>query len=183
MDTGSEYGLGSYVEVRFERTDPGSEWKLGSVRRFYVWNFMFDSEGNVTLGRLVLGSGYRDLRSCWHPPTRRLEVWCLEVCGQRPGETAVVITSRKQTSGPAIAGKRRDTEEKTGFASRNASATHFSSCCFFLHASQADSKTFFRLTVSYFQGSFLFFFFFFFFFFFLFFGSRSLSAIISIFHS
>lgn len=99
MDIGSEYGLGSEVEVRFERTVPGSEWKLGSVRRFYVWNFMFDSEGIVTLGRLVLGSGYRNLRSCWHPPTRRLEAWCLEGCGQRPGETAVVITSRKQDVG------------------------------------------------------------------------------------
>lgn len=60
---------------------------------------MFDSEGIVTLGRLVLGSGYRNLRSCWHPPTRRLEAWCLEGCGQRPGETAVVITSRKQDVG------------------------------------------------------------------------------------
>jgi hypothetical protein len=86
----------------------------------------FDSEGNVTFGRLVLGSGDRDLRSCWHPPTRWLEAWCLEGCGPGPGETAVVFTSRKRMSGPAIAGKRRrDREEKTGFASRNASATHF----------------------------------------------------------
>ncbi len=29
--------LGSEVKVRFERTVPGSEWKLGSVRRFYVF--------------------------------------------------------------------------------------------------------------------------------------------------
>lgn len=157
MDLGSEYGLGSEVKVRFERTVPGSEWKLGSVRRFYVFELMFHSGGNVTFGRLLLGSGDRNLRSCWHPPIRRLEAWCLEGCGARPGETAVVFTSRKQMSGPAIAGKRRDPEEKTGFASRNASATRFFSCCFFLHASQADSKTFFRLTVSYFQRSFLFF--------------------------
>ncbi len=134
------------MEVRFSKT-------------VLCFALMSDPEGNVTFGRLVIGSEDRDLRSWWHPLTRRLEAWCLEGCGQRPGETAVVFTSRKQTSGPAIAAKRRDSEEKTGFASRNASATQFFFCCFFLHASQADCKTFFRLTVSYFQRSCLFFFF------------------------